>query len=883
MRPVYLSFQCFGPYMERQEIDFEALQQSGLFLICGETGAGKSTILDAICYALYGKSSGGLRGDLSVMRCKLAGKDDETRIEFIFDCSGKRYRFLRSLKIARKNLNDSHDCQVLTDGVFVPLLENPKATFVNQKAQELIGLTYEQFRQVIILPQGQFEKLLVSDSVEKEKILVSLFHADRWQRIAEELYRRVHARSEEIKAEGIAIKGKLQEYGCTSLPLLAVRLEGQRTQADALAQQSRQQEAALAALRKENEAALLVSAEYDALRKREAELRSLKSQAEAYQQTERQLALAARTEAIIPLQTAAKEAARLTAARRTAAETAQDNLTRAQNDLAAVQATREKVGQNREKYDQFRRHITLLENARGTYESLAERQSAWQKAASLKEERRKEQEQAELTLASCEKSLERAFRAQREARAQYERMQEQYILGIGGKLAAELKAGMPCPVCGSTHHPAPAQPAASPVTDEQLDTSSRETKQSDKQYELAHKRHADAQQGADTARRLHQQATQDEIAAQRDLENTLSGRISGVETLKDLEAAIRKYTTSVANYDKADQESAAAITSAQAAYAAAQTAQAAAHAELAAAQSDAQEKQSAFADALAAAGFESEKQFAGACLTPEERNKCQSRLVEYRTRVQDAAAQLAAQQEKLAGQTEPDMAALNAAIRQADQAHKKAVADHATAAQLAARMEKDHAALTRRTEANEAARLQADEDLEFANRLRGTKGSSLQRYVLGVMLTSITVQANRLLAGVYGGRYQLHRTDAIAGAGRKGGLELEVYDAQNNERRSVTTLSGGEKFLVALSLAIGLSTVVQAQGSGIRLEAMFIDEGFGSLDRESVGDALEVLQGIQRTNGVVGVISHVEQLAETIPAKLEAVKGPHGSRLITRL
>ena len=145
------------------------------------------------------------------------------------------------------------------------------------------------------------------------------------------------------------------------------------------------------------------------------------------------------------------------------------------------------------------------------------------------------------------------------------------------------------------------------------------------------------------------------------------------------------------------------------------------------------------------------------------------------------------------------------------------------------------------------------------------------------MLTSVAAEANRLLAKVYSGRYQLYRTDEVAGSSRKSGLELEVYDSHTNARRSVTTLSGGEKFLVALSLAIGLSTVVQAQGSGIRLEAMFIDEGFGSLDRESIQDALDILHSIRHTAGVVGIISHVDALAETIPAQLQITKGRRGS------
>ena len=127
MKPVSIRFKCFGPYLQEQYIDFTQLEKSGLFLICGETGSGKTTILDAISYALYGRSSGALRGDLSVMRCKLAQPKDETLVEFIFDSGGHRYRFTRSLKYGRKNLNDSHDCARLEDGVFVPIFsERPE-------------------------------------------------------------------------------------------------------------------------------------------------------------------------------------------------------------------------------------------------------------------------------------------------------------------------------------------------------------------------------------------------------------------------------------------------------------------------------------------------------------------------------------------------------------------------------------------------------------------------------------------------------------------------------------------------------------------------------------------------------------------------------------
>lgn len=882
MKPVSLEFQCFGPYMERQRVDFERLERSGLFLICGETGAGKSTILDAICYALYGKSSGGLRGDIEVMRCKLAGREDVTSVEFTFDCGGERYRFARSLQMSRKIMHSVFACQILKDGVFVPIQENAKATFMNQKAQEIIGLTYEQFRQVIILPQGQFEKLLVSDSTEKEKILVSLFGADRWQRIAEELYRRVMERDTALKNEKAAVAAKLKEYGCEALDTLGEKLTQQQALEAQLAAQITIEGEAAAAHRKAREAALLIDKEFAQLRTLEKDRQSLAGQAAGYENTERRLALAAKTEPILPAHRALGEAKALLARRTTEEANAQGKVQDAKSTFSKAADMREKVEANREKYARIRELIALMESKRPIYTAIESLQKALNQAEHALADRAAAYKKAESEAALCTSALERAFRTQNEAIADQQHAQEQYRLGIGGELAQALETGKPCPVCGSLHHPAPAQPAAQRVTDAQLKALTDAVAQAGELANIAMQRRTNADAALANAQRLHQRAEQEAVAARRDHENALAQRIEGYDTLPALAAEIDRYQKSYDNYEAKARSCVRDYEAAQTALATAQAAQEAAQAELAAARQNADACAAAFAEALAGAGFESDMQFTAACLDPAERDRQRSALAQYRARVQDNAASLASQREKLAGQEAPDMKALDENLKQAEAAHKAAVAQHATAQELAARMKRDHASLTARTEAYAAARLETDADIEFAGRLRGRSGSSLQRYVLGVMLTSITVQANLLLRRVYGGRYQLHRTDAIAGSGRKGGLELEVYDAQNNERRSVTTLSGGEKFLVALSLAIGLSTVVQAQGSGIRLEAMFIDEGFGSLDRESVGDALEVLAGIQRTSGVVGIISHVEQLAETIPTKLEIVKSEKGSRIVER-
>jgi len=265
-------------------------------------------------------------------------------------------------------------------------------------------------------------------------------------------------------------------------------------------------------------------------------------------------------------------------------------------------------------------------------------------------------------------------------------------------------------------------------------------------------------------------------------------------------------------------------------------------------------------------------------MEPEDARRRREETVRFRTQYSDAKKAAAEAAEALVGRTTPDIRGMKDVLDEAEKAdtarNNKVLLEKNRLETLRA----DHAALTARKAAYDEAMLLLAEDQDFAKRLWGRTGVGIQRYVLGVMLTSITTAANRLLKNVYGGRYQLYRTDEVAGSGQKGGLELEVFDSAQNQRRSVTTLSGGEKFLMALGLAIGLSTVVQAQGGGVRPEAMFIDEGFGSLDRESVQDALEILQSVTGSTGIVGIISHVEQLAETIPAKIEITKGRNGSQ-----
>ena len=218
MRPISVEFQAFGPYREKEIVDFEELSSKGLFLICGETGSGKTMILDAITYALYGKSSGSQREDLQSARCKHSQWGIDTVVDFKFEVKGKIYRFERRLECKRSNLSLKMNAYVINDeGIFEPLFENCKDVDMRKKAQELIGLDYDKFRQVILLPQGQFEKLLTADSSEKEQVLVNIFGVDKWKRIAECLYARAEERRNALRKTKELLQNKLADEECNTV------------------------------------------------------------------------------------------------------------------------------------------------------------------------------------------------------------------------------------------------------------------------------------------------------------------------------------------------------------------------------------------------------------------------------------------------------------------------------------------------------------------------------------------------------------------------------------------------------------------------------------------------------------------------------------------
>jgi len=871
--------------MEEQFIDFEALMKNGLFLICGETGAGKTTILDAMCYALYGKSSGGRkgdRGDLSVMRCSQAKKADETRVEFVFDTGGKRYQFVRSLKYSRKNLHDYHNCMVLEEGEYVPLFENPKKQNVNQKAQELLGLTDQQFRQVVVLPQGQFERFLVSDSAEKETILVSLFKADRWQRIADEIFRRVTEEDQRLQNEFAWIRSRLADYACESVEELQEAVSGKTEELEKLKLLAEASGNAENAEKQRYRKAEKLYEEFAHFAEAAAGLDLLKLQEEDMKKEETFLELTDKAEEIRPLYLAYLEVKRQERERHKESEVAAKKLEEAAAGLEKAKSQMECHEEKRPQHEENLRRSTLLDDLQELYGLMESKKNEIVRMEKIRKEKKAGFEAAKRAYEQADEKWLLAMDMQRRKIQEYTDAQSQYLRGISGALAGKLVAGEPCPVCGSREHPHPALAKGQKVTERDLEICSDAMEKANREVEHAGKVRQEAESIYQKKRQEAEEAEQNVIALQSAYEEVEKRKLPGIDTIAQLRKELDDRTAAIKSYQAEEAKVQTEFSRAKGEEQAARAQRKLAEEKEQEASIFLEEQLKVWESAYRGYGFAAEEDFTDKLLEVKEKNRRKEALIQFRTDYKNAVYEVEKWEKWLEGKEKPQLEALKLRLKETEEARKQADKKWILGQQELEQMQKDVLALGKRKEKYDGQRGKVDENMEFASRLRGRSGISLQRYVLGVMLSSITVEANRLLKHVHGGRYQLYRTNEIAGSSHKGGLELEVLDRRSNERRSVTTLSGGEKFLVALGLAIGLSTVVQAQGSGMKLEAMFVDEGFGTLDQNSILDALEVLQGIQRANGLVGIISHVEMLKDVIGSRIEVVKEETGSRCVVR-
>lgn len=879
MKPCTVEFQAFGPYAGHELVDFEKLAARGLFLICGKTGTGKTMILDAITFALYGKSSGHGRDDFEAMRCTNAAFDVTTYVRFTFENNGIYYRFERRLERKRKNLSASYMVwQKDENGTWTALFENAKEKMLNEKAEEIIGLSYEQFRQVIVLPQGQFEKFLTSDSADKEKILTSIFGEEKWQAVAQLMFEEATERRQQLKSLQEQISNSLQEEACETLAELEVVVAQKKERLDAM-EAAYQEGACEKQIRALRDRLALVSRFQD-LRRERARVRAYEEKQHDRVEQEKRIQDARRAEKVKELLLELHRAEAAQAERKTAVRTADQAAGQAKQQaeqiLLQVTAQQQKNDEIEEKKAQKIQLTAKITD----YESIAALEQTFQKQRKAAESALQEAEQEKQIYESYAPKLVMLHEAYETDMEEHRKLLAAYLAGITGELAASLVEGQPCPVCGSREHPQKAVRTEADTSKEHVEEKRAEADAVYQKLQQTMQKQEQAKKKYEEKQRLAQELQLVKETAYTRLAEMQNNLIPEIGSLAELQKKLQQLTDEIGK----DTEKLQSLTKMleQANNTVAETA---AKAELARQEEElAQKKQEAAMQAVAKGlsehGFADIKEAEQLLMGEKELEGMRRQIADYDAGKKAAEEQVMRLQEELGRQQEPDEEACKTELARLEKLQETYAKETAVLSETIRRLSQKAEKLALAGEGLEEKLLEAEQDLAFAKKLRGDAGTGLQRYVLGILFSSVIAAANRMLSMVHGGRYRLFRSDEKAQGSNKRGLELKVYDknSEEHEGRFVSTLSGGEKFLASLALSIGMSTI--AQKSGIRIEALFIDEGFGSLDEDSITDAMQILGSIQQANGLVGIISHVQLLQERIPTKLRVEETEKGSHII---
>ncbi|WP_030271607.1 AAA family ATPase [Streptomyces sp. NRRL B-24484] len=992
MRLHHLSLQAFGPFRTAEEVDFDRLAESGLFLFHGATGAGKSTVFEAVCFALYG-SVPGTRHPLS-LRSHHADPGTATKVELEFTMAGRRLRIVRTPQQEKDGratpvAATAHLWQRHTDASsgaeeWRPVSSGHQET--NGEITALLGMSREQFCQVVLLPQGEFARFLRSDAKERGAVLSRLFGTHRFTAVqrwladhARETGRLRDEARDAVWREADRIQHAAATAGITTTaptpsadtPELtpAQTLHWARELHAAADATYRDAQTALATARAEHSAATRHAEATRALAERQhrhrvatTALADLRARADHFEELAGTVDLAARAEPVRALLNAADAADREHTTAAEAADRARQDLpephtrdgdadlataeNRLTNDIGQLEALRPEEQRAADLAAELARLDAELEQAEADQADVAEwlQQADARRAehtARLEAAQRAHAEATRLgaTLPQLTQRLEAARQRDAladttaEARAEAEALKKaahtareravdllsRRLEGMAGELAGQLEPGRPCPVCGSPAHPAPATAAAGHPTRE-------EAAQADEEFEAARRAAqaaelavstyeaqarsaeevaggaatADLARALDDAERTHTDllhAAAEAAPAEeqlRQFDGTRAERTDELVTIgrriadyrgrrearsSDAESLGRRLADALAGHptvtDRIEQLAGqrATVTAARTAVGRADTAAAT----LARARRHAEEQ-------ATDAGFASLLQAREALLPRErvlaltaERDAWQTEQTTQRATVDDPAVAAAARQEAA------DAPAADTALAEATERLTTATTTESTTRRCCEALAGHLDALTAHTTrlgplAEEHARARHLAELAAGTSTDNQLRMHLEAYVLAARLEDVARAANTRLKRMSSGRYLLSHTDARTGRGRSG-LSLEILDQWTGRTRDTKTLSGGESFFASLSLALGLADVVAHEAGGSRLDTLFIDEGFGSLDEVTLDEVLQVLDELRSHSRAVGVVSHVGDLRRRIPTQMHVRKSENGSTI----
>ena len=874
MKPIQLVLSAFGPYVERTVIDFSALGEEGLFLIAGDTGAGKTTIFDAISFALYGEASGGKEKRKSKsFHSDYVSDQTETYVELTFRHRGETWWIRRNLEYQRPAKKKKDGMETTTRQAADAQMRNEdtgeeilRMDDVNRRVRELLGLTQDQFTQTVMIAQGDFLKILTASSDDRKKLFRDLFHTNLYVDLQSRLQEKNRACADEQKAleqvilsaEGkidpeaefaereilLSYCGQIQHTDalCALLARLIEQEKAAQEQARAQKKEAADQIGALIAAVTEGERVNRDFADWESKKARLAALTAGQGEIDAQRAA---LAAARRAQQLETDEALMRRTRRDMDARRAALSDAQTALEQAEKALPEAE-TRMKEAESR-----GGEIHALLAQAKQMEDCLPVLG---------------EVERLKAALDTQKQELQRLTEASSRAQAAYIAAQNSYYLSQAGLLARELKAGQPCPVCGSTAHPCPAQITPETVTRQALE-------QAAKRRETAEKAQSDA------ATRLAANR-----AALDERENRLRAlKIGADETRQRLAARIDAAHQAAADRQREIDAARSAYQALDKRKTAAQSAVDAAQKQLAALEKDLRAQTEAFEQKRAAHGFEDEASYRLAKRTNADIERLDREIRNYDEQKRTLAAQTYELEDKLSGRQRTDLTALQ--NRRAAALDRQAKAENAEKA-MVRKLTLHESAEREIRQANAAiqkkrGKWQIIQELYTccAGIAAGNPRAKLtfEAYVQQYYFRFVVAAANKRLTRLTDGMFTLRVMREAANRVSQSGLDLEVLDRSTGQARDVSTLSGGESFLASLALALGLSDAVQSQSGQIRMDAMFIDEGFGSLDENALRSSIDVLLELADGKRLIGIISHVQELEERIDKQIVVTKTPNGS------
>lgn len=989
MMPISLTLSAFGPYPDTITIDFESFQEDGLFLITGPTGSGKTMIFDAMIFALYGKTSGQIRQTDS-LRCDHALNEIPTFVEFSFSLHQQNYTIKRNPKYyleGKKTPKQPSALLILPDGKMVEGIKE-----VNQKMISLLGVDDQQFKQICMIAQGEFTKLIMASSDEREKVLRELFHSETYQKLEEKL--KVHLKTYQDKYDLLLNKRKdlmqelqvedHQEYLSKQTKLIA----SQQKEYDDLKKDLDQKKQQLQLYCLQNQRLIQLKdlkQQFQDLKKQENDYQELnktvdtlkKAQETNYlyisyikQQKKLQTLKLNQEDFLKQLKKLEKDyqekkvQADFLDYKQQTKEKLQNQIQETkqlinqiyqyQNDYQNLQTLKQQYRMLDEEHKLFLKKKEKFENGlQRDQERIQSEQQVQSKYELIKQQYVRLNEQKVkvhqlsdyydqiLKLNENKSDLQEEYTVVEKQvdheKMQYNQMEKLYFRKQAGIFALQLKEDQPCPICGSLHHPHPAQIEKEDITKEKLDQQAKKVKQQEHRLQdilqkillSNQKKEMLVKQTKQLSSELNIQEEiskeifikeldhlskdekrmkkeylelQDELKyiqklkksvalSLKDMSTYESKELKQAQSLENIQVQIHqlsgKLNDSLRQYEigevnknyqqvqKEYRQLSLEIETIQQDYEKVKNKYLEIKTKISSLNQQIIQEQEIYDELdnkyhTALDAFINEEEFLNLKTQINQISILEKKYQDYLISLKSLNEQIISLENEVKDSTYVDLSSLSETIKEVNQQLReknddleKLKIDYS----LKEKMIKDIQKINQQ--------LEKDEDtyqryLDLYNLASGKNNArvSIERYVLATYFENMLIYANVIMKQLSQGRYQLLRKDD-AGKGRsQQGLELDVFDQESGNIRSIKTLSGGESFKAALSLALGLSRMVQDYAGGIELNTLFIDEGFGSLDSQSLDQAMNCLMELHHENKLIGIISHVSDLKDRIERQL---------------